>query len=395
MKKILYVELNQDGTVGGSHHCLLSLVKCLDKEAYAPAVMFYENSDIIPLFSKEGIHATIFKKPLGKEFQSPNAFLQFPYKLFQRVFNFIHVCLLPFFRAVRYIAQEKIDIVHLNNSSTGGWEWLWACKLLRRKCVCHQRYFFPFAALDSIGARFFDRIICVSESIQAYLHEHNVIKNTVLIYDALDAEHFAKRIVRSPDEIRNLFSIEKDVPLVGMVGNLQEWKGQATVVRAMARLRTRYENIRCLLVGSLSPNSRKDQDFHQMLLDDIRVRGLSESIMVTGYRRDVPDIMNALDVIIHASLKPEPFGMVILEGMSLGKPVIASDLGGPREIIHQGVTGFLIPPGDDEKLAEAIARLLDDADLRAQTGGQARDAVRTSFHPLKFSQEIHALYAGL
>src|SRR5262249_57484052 len=78
------------------------------------------------------------------------------------------------------------------------------------------------------------------------------------------------------------------------------------------------------------------------------------------YRADVQRVMAALDVVIHASTDPEPFGRVLLEGMAMGKAVIATDLGGPREIIEHGVSGFLVPPGDAVALAAAVETLIAD-----------------------------------
>src|SRR4030095_17066617 len=97
----------------------------------------------------------------------------------------------------------------------------------------------------------------------------------------------------------------------------------------------------------------------------------------TGFRRDIPELIQLLDVVVHASVEPEPFGRVIAEGMAMGKPVVAAMNGGPLEIIRDGQTGFLVPSGDLEKLAHRIIGLLTDVSQAAAVGRNGRqDAVR-------------------
>jgi glycosyltransferase involved in cell wall biosynthesis len=104
----------------------------------------------------------------------------------------------------------------------------------------------------------------------------------------------------------------------------------------------------------------------------VREEGLGEKVSFLGERKDIGDLMNVSDVIVHASIEPEPWGLVVAEGMAAGRAVVASSAGGPLEMIEHGRTGLLVPPGDPVALAKAIESLLENPELRVQMGQAAR-----------------------
>jgi glycosyltransferase involved in cell wall biosynthesis len=170
-------------------------------------------------------------------------------------------------------------------------------------------------------------------------------------------------------------------PCVGVAGNIQEWKGQKVLVEAMARVVTQIPAARGLIIGGVH---RAGAAYNDELERQIRGHSLGGNVLITGFRRDIANVMNALDVVVHTSVRPEPFGRVILEGMLLGKPVVASAAGGVPELIAEGETGFLIPPGDAAALASRLLMLLGDAELRRRMGDRGRTWARE-----KFSLEAH------
>jgi len=106
-------------------------------------------------------------------------------------------------------------------------------------------------------------------------------------------------------------------------------------------------------------------------------------------------VINALDVVVHTSVRPEAFGRVILEGMLLGKAVVATAAGGVPELIQDGTTGFLTPPGDAARLADALIPLLRDAQLRQRIGTQARSWARERFNVQRHVTELGEIYEDL
>jgi glycosyltransferase involved in cell wall biosynthesis len=113
------------------------------------------------------------------------------------------------------------------------------------------------------------------------------------------------------------------------------------------------------------------------------------------FRKDVYDVFSSLDVVVHASTSPEPFGRVIIEAMALGKPVIATALGGPLEIIEHGHNGLLIEPGDPVALAEAIITLVSDEKERVRIGKNAIAHVNEHFRQKDAVRKIEAIYDDL
>ena len=116
---------------------------------------------------------------------------------------------------------------------------------------------------------------------------------------------------------------------------------------------------------------KKSDDYYRDKLDHIiKENKLNQHIIFTGFQENVANYINLMDIIIHSSILPEPFGRVILEAMSLKKPIIATNFGAPPEIIKNGETGFLVPPGDHIELYRTINRLLVQPDLSIKMGLQ-------------------------
>ncbi len=155
---------------------------------------------------------------------------------------------------------------------------------------------------------------------------------------------------------------------VGMVGRITPWKGQHVFLNAFARAFPGGEE-RAVIVGApLFGESGYELELHALVP---RV-GLGGRVEFRGFRENVAEELERLDVLVHASIIPEPFGQVVLEGMSAGLPVVASGAGGPAEIVAHGRTGFLYQPGDAEALAERLLLLGRDPTLRRRIGAAAR-----------------------
>ena len=162
-----------------------------------------------------------------------------------------------------------------------------------------------------------------------------------------------------------------DGPLVGVFSRLAPWKGQHVVLAALAR----SPGTACLVAGTALFG---EDDYAAGLHALAAERGLSDRVHFLGQRGDVPHLMRAVDVVVHPSTAPEPFGRTLVEAMLVGTPVIATDAGAAAEILDRGAAGTLVPPGDADALADAIARVLSappeigDQVARAQATARAR-----------------------
>lgn len=192
---------------------------------------------------------------------------------------------------------------------------------------------------------------------------------TRVVYNGLDAQVFEEA---RPANVREAQGIG-DAPLVGVFSRLAPWKGQHVLLEALDMLPA----VHALLVGEALFGD--EVTYAQRLRDEAGRRGLSDRVHFLGFRDDIPALVNAVDVVVHTSVAPEPFGRVIAEGLLAQKPVIATRAGGAQEIIREGKTGWLVPPGDADALARAVRHVLSDPEEARRRAHAGRREARERF----------------
>jgi glycosyltransferase involved in cell wall biosynthesis len=165
-------------------------------------------------------------------------------------------------------------------------------------------------------------------------------------------------------------------PLVGIVGRLQPWKGQERLLRAQALLRERGRSIDVVIVGGDAHGL--SSDYAASLPGLVDALGLQGAVTLTGHVPEPGPYIDRMDVLVNAS-DPEPFGLVLLEAMARGVPVVAVRSGGPLEIVQDGVTGVLARDGSPQALAAALELLLDSPELRERLGRAGRERFLAEF----------------
>lgn len=159
-------------------------------------------------------------------------------------------------------------------------------------------------------------------------------------------------------------------PIVGLFGRITRWKGQHIFIRALAQL----SGVRGLIVGEAF-FTEEDRAYAREISSLAAELRIAERIQFAGFQRDILPSLQAVDLVVHCSTSPEPFGRVIVEAMLAGRPVIASKAGGAMEILKDEATGLLVEPGNSQALAAAIQKLLGNRELAAKMGQAAkRDA---------------------
>jgi glycosyltransferase involved in cell wall biosynthesis len=177
-----------------------------------------------------------------------------------------------------------------------------------------------------------------------------------------------------------------------MIGNVKAWKGQEIVIRALGLLRDDFPALVCVLIGDTSPDDAAYRKKIDALIERLGLRG---RVLVTGHRTDVANYIAALEIQVHASIAPEPFGRVLLEGMAFGKPLVASGGGAVPEIVVHGQTGLLFEPGRPDSLASALRVLLNDPARAAAMGNAGRQRLAAEFSIQHNVSETQALYDRL
>ena len=173
--------------------------------------------------------------------------------------------------------------------------------------------------------------------------------------------------------------------VLGMVARLQPWKGQHRFLRAVARLRAHGHDVHGLIVGGEAHGFSSGYGATlEALRDEL---GLAQHVTMTGHVEDAAPYMEAMDVLVSAS-DNEPFGIVLLEAMAKGLPVVAVSDAGPREIVAPEVTGVLVPAPDPDLLAGALERLVRDRALREQMGAAGLERVSERFSAERMTDEL-------
>jgi glycosyltransferase involved in cell wall biosynthesis len=186
---------------------------------------------------------------------------------------------------------------------------------------------------------------------------------------AADVSRFSEAAKRSPADTRRLLGLDPDRPLVGIVGRLQHWKGMHVYVEAMSRVLKEVPDCQGVIVGG---KHHLEPEYADWLAERVQALGVSKQIRMVGVQRNVPEWMQAMDVVVHASER-EPFGIVVVEAMALGKPVVATRPGGPDEIITHDSDGQLVTWNRPDELAAAILKYLRDPDWARSVGQRAKE----------------------
>jgi glycosyltransferase involved in cell wall biosynthesis len=178
-------------------------------------------------------------------------------------------------------------------------------------------------------------------------------------------------------------------PLIGLVGRISPWKGQDVFIRAAARVREEFPGARFQIIGSPLFG---EEDYEAEVRELSRTLHLDEAMEFTGFVSDVEGAMARLDILVHASTMPEPFGQVVMEAMALSLPVIATRGGGVVEIVEDGKTAFLVPMGDADAMAEAILVMLRDPARAREMGAAGRERVSKHFTIEQTAARVEAVY---
>ena len=189
-------------------------------------------------------------------------------------------------------------------------------------------------------------------------------RRTVLVYPGVDLAQFESTALPDRNQARTELGIAHRGQIVGIVGRLQRWKGIHVLVKAMPLVLERFPDTLCLVIGG---RHELEPGYEEELRSLIRVLRLEKHVKLLGFQQNIPLWMQVMDVVVHAS-DHEPFGIVVVEAMALGKPVVSAASGGPTEIIREGENGLLTPFGDEDALADSVLRYLADPEFAQEIG---------------------------
>jgi glycosyltransferase involved in cell wall biosynthesis/O-antigen ligase len=280
-------------------------------------------------------------------------------------------------RLARLLVEERIALVHANTVTV--FPAAIAARLTGRRLVWHVHELVTprpgRALLNALVHRLAHRVVVVSEAARAALGRSS-----------------RAEVIPNGIETRERLGPPAAPPLVAYVGRLSARKGPLVLVRAIARVAERHPAARFVFAGDEFAGATAVQE---ELLEEARRLSVASRVELRPFAEDVTALLADATVVVTPSILPESFGLVLLEAMASGRPVIASDHGGPREIVVDGETGFLVPPGDEAALAAALDRLLSDPGLAMRLGEAARARARERFAIEHTVARFEALYDEL
>lgn len=209
------------------------------------------------------------------------------------------------------------------------------------------------------------------------------------VYNGVDLARFVPG-ADAARRARALLGLEDGQPAIGLIGQLLPYKGHGLLIAAARALVPRWPSLKLFFVGA-----RENPPYEQQLRDDAAGEGLSVNVVFTGWRADVHEVAQAMDVLVVPTMTPEPAALTLLEAMALARPLVASQTGGTPEIVIHEETGLLVPPADPVALASAIERLLENPSLGARLGAAGRHRVEVRFTMHRHLEEMLAIYDEL
>lgn len=282
------------------------------------------------------------------------------------------------------LRRLKPDVVHTNSLKAAVYGGL-AARIAGVPCIWHIR--------DRISSDYLPGGAARMIRFMARALPCEVIANSSTTLSTLRLPASRGRVIPSPLHSPRVVRVRSNSETlrVGMVGRIASWKGQDVFLSAFARAFPRGLEQAVIVGSALFPD---DQEFAARLFRLAHELGIGPRVEFVGFTEDVAAELSRLHILVHASILPEPFGQVVAEGMGAGLPVVAAAAGGPAELIEDGVSGLLYPPGDVRSLAVLLGNLAKSPELRERLGEAGR-AVVERLSPQRLAPQVVDVYRGI
>jgi glycosyltransferase involved in cell wall biosynthesis len=370
MEKINILHIYQNSKIGGVQQQLLSLLKAYNRERFNPIFCC--------LGPKQEMGKEI--EGIGIEFISLN-------KL--RYNRFSPGIVLELHRLMK-IKQIHVVRTHRYRSNLYGRLAAFSSGVPVIIASVHENYRTDKRPnrriMNRILSKITDKIVAVSEDVKEDIIRYDRIDPSKLqvIPNGIDVERFNPE--KNTSNIRKEFPLEEDDIVIGFIGRIVPAKGLEYLLNALPYLKEEFKSIKLLIIGEGS--------LVEKLKEKAKKNNIFDNILFTGVRRDIPEILASIDIFVMPSTA-EGLPNSLLEAMAMGKPVVATEVGGIPELIKNGRSGLLVPPKNPEALATAIRDLISNDQLAAKMGQAARNFVMNNHSIVKIAQKWQTLYLSI
>jgi len=368
--KLPILFLNQQSWRAGAERVLDEVIRAVEPD-FLPLVAFPDDGPFAADLRSRNVETVLF--PLGRYQSGPKSLtdmMAFPPRSVYCGFGLAAV-----------IRRRKMSLVYINSP-----RWLLAgviaARLTGRPSIYHLHMTLSRRAdlfVAAHTARHVTRVLACSQTAARSLLKGDPSLGGIMqvVYNPVRRPASGASVQSlddTPAQLRGSGSL-----IVGVVGRITGQKGQHVALEAVGRLIAQGLNVRLVFVGAPEPHSADDRAYLSTLQSSAGRLNLGDRVYWAGYQDDPNRFYAVFDVLVIPSTVSEGLPLVALEAMQWGVPVIGSAVGGIIEVVHDGVNGLLVPPGDDERLASSLARLLADPELRARLGSGARSSVDSRF----------------
>lgn len=300
-------------------------------------------------------------------------------------------------RLAWYVRANKIDVLHATDRPRDAAFSTLLAKLTGARNVIHVhiKWYPEIGRATTWAVKECAAVLAISQFTRQSLIEGGVPDSKIFTaLNATDPDAFDP--AKTPRGlIRRQFGLSDDTPLIGIVARIMLWKGHLELVEALAKVKQVVPNVRLAIVGKEDLLAvQGTESYAAQVRRRVVELGLEENVLWAGWHDAMPQVMADLDVVAVPSWE-EPFGLVVVEGMALERPVVGFRSGALPEIITEGEEGLLVPPKDTDALAKALIALLTDPKRRAEMGRKGRARVLRQFTPRRQAAEVEQLYRQL
>jgi glycosyltransferase involved in cell wall biosynthesis len=382
--KILF--LNHTGRVSGAERVLLTILENLDRNRFELVVSCPEETELARLVHERDVPVVPFPHLEARFTWNPVLFIRY---------------LVSYWRAIREFrkspALRTADIIHANNLRAGLLA-SFAAIGTRIPVIWHLHDILKTHPISTVI-----RCIAVSMTTVSVISVSQATANgfrgrlfataqspilTTVLYNSVDGKRFRPDLVER-QRIRQTLGLKDSQFVFAMVGQLTPRKGQMETIRAFSTVSKTISHALLLIIGA--PLFNDDQRYANLLHSTVEKLGLTGRVLFLGQRSDISALLNAADGVVINS-KREPFGLIVLEALAAGKPVIAARVDGIPELVDNEITGLLVPAGDHHALASALCRLSRDPQLCAALSSNGQQLVRNGFTHASYIESLEEFY---
>ena len=372
---ILYIV--QSGKLGGAEISMLLLLKHLNREQFNSIVLAPIKSDVYLKVKELNVEVINVTLPGIKSY---NPF---------RMVKSLYLLYINSRKIRKIIKNHNISIVHTISNKRSAAFGILAARLAKVPVIWTIRNFDWLGIIDRLMIVYADKLITVSEAINNLFNKKPSQKNKfVKIYNAVDISNFHLELNKKRP-LLNRWDFKKADVVVAMVGRLSPEKNHQYFIEAASKLLKQESNLKFIIIGE--KKFYGDENYYHSLINQCHRMRVENEIKFINFENDIPAIMATIDLLVLVS-EHEPFGRVLIEAMAMEKPVIASDIGGPKEIVAHNKTGLLIEPKNAAKLADAILYIYRNPKIARKMGREGRKRVMKYFLVDRYIHEHERVY---